>query len=329
MSNLHPIRAQNIDFGNVAKFGLLDRSLSIFCFSIDSYNSLVLRNHLQHRLRISVQLSMNGGSIIRIIKNPHVIWNILLISVVFSSRISFHLIRSGNQFFHTACLVFDICEHFAVVIIGLLVFRDLKLLLKDHLSLPSEISSSTWKGAVEIISFKFKISLVAEWTTSINLTSLTDIKSKIIASRFVVPKRSWIHELSVVWMNGWTTKRLQRLVFYVGFAHIQDFISVHVLRSMVITFCFCVFFLWIKVFIGFVKAFVKSWMNRWLHINAILASSVSLCQRSCASRASNSCPFWRFNVIWILAETIELVERSTWFPVWNFGSCHFQNVNLI
>ena len=109
---------------------------------------------------------MDGISIIWIIKYSHVSWDILLISIDFTSSHSLDFIWSWNKFFLPTNMVFNVSEDFGVVVVILFVFRNLKLLFEDHFALVSKGGGSratiisTTGGAVEIISFKFKITFV-------------------------------------------------------------------------------------------------------------------------------------------------------------------------
>jgi len=126
--HLHPVRAQNVYFRSISESHVFHGSFSVFGFCINGYNSLVLRNNLNHSLRISVELSVNGVSIIWIIENSHVTWYVLLVSIVLTSWLSFNFIWSWNQLFLPTDVIFNVCENFGIIVIILFIFRNLKLL---------------------------------------------------------------------------------------------------------------------------------------------------------------------------------------------------------
>ena len=128
MRDLHPVRAQNINLRRITKSVIFQRSFSIFGFCVNGYNSLVLRDNLNHRCWITVELSMNGVSIIWIIENSHVTWYILLVSIVFTSWFSVNFILSWNEFFRSSNVILNVSKNLGVIVIILFVFRDLKLL---------------------------------------------------------------------------------------------------------------------------------------------------------------------------------------------------------
>ena len=90
MRNLHPVRAQNINLGRVTKSVIFQRSFSIFGFCVNGYNSLVLRDNLNHRCWITVELSMNGVSIIWIEHVVHALMAVVdrLIVIDFGKKIA-------------------------------------------------------------------------------------------------------------------------------------------------------------------------------------------------------------------------------------------------
>ena len=137
---------------------------------------------------------MDSISIIWIIKYSHVSWDILLISIDFTSSHGFNFVWSWHKFFLPSNVVFNVCEDFRVVVVILFVFRNLKLLFEDHFALVSKGTSSaglisTSGSAVEMISFKFKITFAVTRVTSSNLTSLTHVKSEIIIFIFTRSSR--------------------------------------------------------------------------------------------------------------------------------------------
>ena len=85
MRDLHPIWTQDVDFGGVTKSHLLYGPLPVFRIGINGYNSLMLRYNLNHSLRVTVDLPVYDISIIWVVKHPHVVWDILFVSIVLAS----------------------------------------------------------------------------------------------------------------------------------------------------------------------------------------------------------------------------------------------------
>ena len=85
MRHLHPIGAQDVDFGGVAESHLLYGPLPVFCIGINGYNSLMLRYDLNHSLRVTVDLPVDDVSILWVVKHPHVVRDILFVSIVLAS----------------------------------------------------------------------------------------------------------------------------------------------------------------------------------------------------------------------------------------------------
>jgi len=279
-------------------------------------------------VRISVELFMNGISIIWIVENSHVIWNVLLISVVLTTWLSWHLIRSRNQLLLPSNMIFDICEYSRIIVIILLVFWNLKLLLQNHLSLVSEVPPLTWHGAAKSCSFHFIITFVCARGGPVDLTSLTHVKSEIVVSEFwasgLVSSR--FHKFSFVGVKCCSSQWNLCFLLLVGLSQVENPVRVHVTDSIVILTWFWMLFPSIQIFIWLIETLVMRLMNRRFDFKNILSSFVPLHQRSSSSRACNSNSiFWLlwFYFIWVLAKIVKFIQRCAWFPVWNFGSCHF------